>query len=112
VSEAHQLDEVEERLRRVLEAHAAPSLPRGELQPRERVDADRVGLDAADVTAHEPTVRREDRANALAEAGEVGAGERAADPESDLVRPLECHRRKDGARTRNSAELTNSNMCK
>lgn len=84
--EAHQLDEVEELRRRPLEADAAAPPLRGKLQPGERVDADGVRLDPADVAARD-AARRQDRADALAETGEVGSADGAADPEGDLVRP-------------------------
>ena len=72
--------------RRVLEAHAASTPPRGELEARQRVDAYGVGLHARDVAARDRAVLAEHGAHAIAETREIGAGDRAADGEGDLVR--------------------------
>ena len=48
--QAHELDQLEERLRRVLEAHRTAASHRGELETRERVDRHRIRLDAGHVT--------------------------------------------------------------
>jgi hypothetical protein len=59
----------------------------GELQACERVDGDRVGIDAGDITDDDDTVSSEQGTDAIAETGEVPTAERAADGEGDLVRP-------------------------
>jgi hypothetical protein len=64
---------------------AAPA--RGELQACERVDRDRVGIDAVDVTGDDGVASSEDGTDAIAETWEVLTADRAADGEGDLVRP-------------------------
>jgi hypothetical protein len=58
-----------------------------ELKPRERVDGHGIRLDALDVAHDELPALGEARADALAEAGQVGARDRAADGERDRGRP-------------------------
>ena len=60
---------------------------RGELQACERVDRDRVGIDAVDVTGDDGVASSEDGTDAIAETWEVLTADRAADGEGDLVRP-------------------------
>ncbi len=86
------------------QAHLAPVPPRGELKPRERIDRDRVGLDCRDV-AHRDVCAAfaEQRADSLAEAGEVFAGDRAADGEVDRVRRSVAHAEEDRSTLRNSS---------
>jgi hypothetical protein len=57
VREAHQLDELEERRRRVHEVHAARPPAGRELKARESLDAHRVRLDTGDVTTRELGLR-------------------------------------------------------
>ena len=65
---------------------AAPgSAPlRGELEPREGVDGDRVGVDPAHVAEGDGgAASLQQRADARAEPGQVGASDRAGDREDD-----------------------------
>jgi len=59
----------------------------GELQACERVDGDRVGIDAGDVTGDDGAASSEHGADAIAETRKVPTADRAADGEGDLVRP-------------------------
>jgi hypothetical protein len=63
----------------------------GELQACERVDGNRVGIDAGDITDDDDTASSEHGTDAIAETGEVPATDRAADGEGDLVRPKFRH---------------------
>ena len=57
---------------------------RGELEPRESVDRHRIRLDAAHVADGDTgPVSLQQRADALAEPGQVGAGDRAGDGKDD-----------------------------
>ena len=61
--------------------------PRGELEPNEGVDGHQVGLDAAHVAEDDRAgAPLEKSADTLAESGQVGAGNRAADGERDRLR--------------------------
>ena len=64
---------------------AAPA--RGELQASERVDRDRVRIDAVDVAGDDGAASSEHGTDAIAETGKVLTADRAADGEGDLVRP-------------------------
>ena len=86
MGETHQLHELEQSRRRVLEPHAAPSPPRRELEARQRVDAHRIRLHARDVAACDRAAPAEDGAHAVAQTRKIGAGDRAADGEGDVVR--------------------------
>ena len=62
--------------------------PSRELEPRERVDGHSVRLYAADVAQGDVgAAALEERADALAQAGEVAARDRPADGEGDRARP-------------------------
>ena len=87
--QAHELDELEKLGGRVTKLHAAPEAPRRKLEARECIHGHGVGLDAAHVAGDEVTTCAEYRADAIAQTGKVGTGDRAADGEGDLVRP-EC----------------------
>ena len=78
--------------------------PRGrELQARERVHGDRVGLDAMYVAANDLTRFGQEGAHPVAEARKIGTPDRAANGEGDLV-PSGCrHRAVDGGGRRKSA---------
>ena len=81
VAEAHERDELAQLGRRVPQAHAAPVTARGELQAGQRVHRDRVDGDAAHVAQRLVGIgRREQPADALAQPGQVGPGDR--DPRS------------------------------
>jgi hypothetical protein len=103
MGETHQLHELEQSRRRVLETHAAPSPPRGELEARQRVDAHGIGFHAGDVAARDRARVAEDGAHTGAETRKIGAGNRAADGEGDLVRRWCGHRGLDPNDSRNSA---------
>ena len=103
VREAHQLDELEQRVGRVAEDDAAAAPTGRQLESRERVHCHGVGVDAGDVAGHGPAPSREDGADALAQTGKVRARDRAADRERDRRGPGLRHRRRDGLNTRNSA---------
>ena len=63
--------------RRVAQSDLAAAPLRRELEPRERVDRHRIGLDAADIAHGDAGVASlQQRADAHAEAGQVGAGDR------------------------------------
>src|ERR687898_3212744 len=81
VREAHELDEVEQGGRCILESYATAAPTRRELKACQRVDADRIRLHACNVATSDRGRLVENRAHALAEPGQVGAGDRAADGE-------------------------------
>ena len=63
-----------------------PRRRRSELQPRERVDRDDVRLDAGDVAERDRRAGpAEQRADPVAEPGQVGARDRAPDRERDTA---------------------------
>jgi hypothetical protein len=103
VAETHQLHELEQSRRGVLEPHETPSPPRGKLEPRQRVDADRIRFHAGDVAARDRAGLAENGAHAVAETGKIGAGDGAADGEGDLVRRGCGHCGLDRRDPRNSA---------
>ena len=77
-----------------------PAPARRELKPGERVDRHRVDVDAADVAArHRRAALAQQRADAVAEPGQVVPGDRAPDREVHPVKRLaataEIHRRAD-----------------
>ena len=78
-------DELEQLARGAAEPHLAAVPPRGELEPRERVDRD--GVDArrrcTSQSATSAPALREQRADAVAQPGQVGARDRARDRERD-----------------------------
>ena len=66
--------------------HLAPVSPRGELEPAQRVDRHRVRLNGVDVAEDDgPRSSAEERADTVAEAGKVGRGDRASNPEADSL---------------------------
>ena len=71
---------------------------RGDLQACERVDRDRIGIDAGDVTGDNGTASSEHGTDAIAETGKVPTADRPADGEGDLVRPG-CRHAKVGPAT-------------
>jgi hypothetical protein len=76
----------------------------GELKPRESIDGHSVGLDTAHVAeSHGGTVLAEHRADTLAESGQVGTGDRAANGERDRGRGSKAHRNKDLSTGKNSS---------
>jgi hypothetical protein len=88
VVQPHEGHELTELGRRLTEPHPAALPARGELEPRERFDRDRVDGDARHLAAHDlGTALREERADPFAEIRQVGTRNRAADGEGDLVRP-------------------------
>lgn len=95
VRETHELDEVEELRGGIAEPDPATAAARGDLEARERLDRDRVGLDSGDVARDHGAARRQERAHAVAETRQVFAGDRAADGERDLVRLRLRHRHVD-----------------
>jgi hypothetical protein len=105
VRQPHELDELEERRRRVAETDRAAASRGCELQPRERIDGHRVRLDAGNVAANDISRRGEEGADPIAEARKVGARDRAANREGDLVRSGCRHRPVDDRGCRNSAVL-------
>jgi len=82
--------------------------PRGELETGERVDGHRVGVDAAHVAQHDVGAALfQQRADARAEPGQVGSGDRAADGEGDCLRRTGGHQQVDRpARENSSAQAT------
>ena len=76
---------------------------RPELKARERVDRHRVGSDSGHVAGRDGATLAEDGAHAVAQAGKVPTGYRAADGEGDLVRPGCRHRMLDRNGAQNSA---------
>ena len=72
-------------------AHADPAAEAscGELEPGDRVQGDRVRVDetAGVADEHVRAARLEESAPALAEGGQVGSGERAAEWQDDRARP-------------------------
>ena len=70
------------------QADLAAKAPRGELKPSEGVDGHRVGLDAGYVAEDDICAAlAQPSADPLAEPGQVGRGDGAADGEGDRVRP-------------------------
>ncbi len=92
VRQAHELDDLQEGDGRVPQPHLAPEPARGKLKAGERVHRHGVGGDAGDVTRDDIATRAKQRTHAVAQTGKVGAGDRAADGEGDLVRPGCRHR--------------------
>ena len=75
------------------EPNLAAAPPGDELKPREGVDRHRVRLDAADVAEGDGGAAPfEERADTLAELGQIVAGDRAADGEGDRLRRRRGHR--------------------
>ena len=103
MSHAHELHELEQAVRCVPQVDLAPASTRGELETRERVDGNGVGIDAGDVARDDGIASAENGADALAEAGKVATGDRAAHGEGDLVRPWCGHRLYDRANGEKSA---------
>jgi hypothetical protein len=102
VRQAHELDELEKRLRCILEANGAATSQRRDLETRERVDRHRIRADARDVAVDDD--RRalgQHCADAIAEPWKICATDRAADGEGDLVRPQSGHRSLDGRNSQN-----------
>jgi hypothetical protein len=73
----------------------AAASARGELQACERVDRDRIGIDAFDVTGDDGAASSEHGTYAIAETAKIPTADRAADGEGDLVRPGRGHRSLD-----------------
>jgi len=102
VRQAHELDELEESLRCVLQPHRAAPAQRSELEARERIDGHRICVDARHVAVDDNRCAlREDSTDAIAQSRKIGATDRAADSEGDLVRPRSGHRSLDGRNPRN-----------
>jgi hypothetical protein len=98
VGEAHERDELEQLGRRVTKSHLAPVPPRPELEPRKRVDRDRIGRHGADVAEGKVgSAPFEQRADAVAEPGQVGTGDRAFDGEDNGVGPYGGHPGEDSS---------------
>ena len=94
--QAHDVDELEERLRCVSQPHGAATSHRRELETRQRVDRDRIGVDAGDIAVDDDSrALSKHCADAIAQSRKIGATDRAADGEGDLVRPG-CRHRKLG----------------
>ena len=78
----------------MLKAHTRAGSLRGELEPRERVDGDRVSGDAANVTKElRRRIRPQDPTDSIAETGQIGTGDRTVHGELDRL----CHQVLDGA---------------
>lgn len=94
VCEPHERDELEQLGGCVLQPDPAAVPLRGDLQPREGVDGHRVRVDPSDVADGDLRAAAigEKGADAVAEAGQVGTGDGAADLERDRVRPGGGHR--------------------
>ena len=76
--------------------HRAAVTARGELEPGERVDRDRVGIDAVHIADGLVGVALlEQGADAGAEPGQVVARDRAMDRERDRPSHVTCHRGMD-----------------
>ena len=100
--QAHELDELEERLRCVPQTHGAATSHRRELETRERVDRHRIRVDARDVAVDDDSrALGQHCADAIAQPRKIGATDRAADGEGDLVRPRSGHRSLDGRNSGN-----------
>jgi hypothetical protein len=96
VRQAHELDELEERLRCVSQPHGTATSHRRELETRERVDRDGIRVDARDIAVdHDGRALSQHCADATAQSRKIGATDRAADGEGDLVRPRNGHRSLD-----------------
>ena len=88
MAQPHEGDELEELCGRTVQQDTASLPARGELEPRERVDRDRVDCHARHVAAHDlGAARGQERADPLAETRQLGMRYGAADGEGDLVRP-------------------------
>ena len=88
VAQPHEGHEREELGGRTAQPHAASLPARGELEPRQRVDRDRVRLDAVDVAVGDlGGARPQEPPDALAQSRQIGTCDRAANGEGDLVRP-------------------------
>ena len=84
VAQAHERDQPEQVSRRVAQPDLAAAPPRRELEPRERVDRHRIGLDATDIAHGDPGVASlQQCADAHAEPGQIGAGDRPGDGKDD-----------------------------
>jgi len=93
VRQTHELDEVAECEGRIAQPNMAALAPSRELKACERIDGDCVWFDADDDAADDDRrALTEKCAHAIAQTGEVGVGDRAADGEGDLVRPGCRHR--------------------
>jgi hypothetical protein len=102
VRQAHELDELEEPLRCVLQPHGAATLRCGELETRERVDCHRICIDARDLAVdYDRCAVGKHSTDPVAQSRKVGATDRAADGEGDLVRPG-CRHRKLGRPVRDN----------
>ena len=100
--QAHELDELEKRLRCILEAHGAATSHRRDLETRERVDRHRIRVDARHVAVGDDRpALGEDGTDPIAQPRKIGATDRAADGEGDLVRPGCRHRSLDGRNSGN-----------
>ena len=81
---------------------AQPRLSRRELETRERVDRHRIRVDARHVAVDDDSrALSEHCADAIAQPRKIGATDRAADGEGDLVRPRSGHRSLDGRNSGN-----------
>jgi len=106
VRQAHQLDELEERIGGVPQHDPASVPANAELQPRKGVDGHGVRLDAFDVADDDLAAPEEKRADPIAEAGKIGTRDRAANRERDLEWPgMTLHRPYDPTRPRISSAL-------
>ena len=86
------------------QANDATVAPRGELEPRERVDRDGVGLDPPHVAEDDGRVaRREPRADTVGETGEVAPRDRPVDGELERARRFGGHRTFDRPGARDSS---------
>ena len=92
VAQAHERDELEQFGRGVAQPDLAAMAPGGELEPGERVDGHRVDVDAADVAERNAgAARLQQRADAVAQPGQIVAGDRAFDREGNRVLRWRCH---------------------
>src|ERR671910_46160 len=92
VAQAHEGDELQQLGRRVDEPHLATVPLRSELQAREGVDRDRIGVDPAHSAIGEVRAATlEEPANTVAEPGQICPGDGAFDPEDDRARPVQGH---------------------
>jgi hypothetical protein len=93
VLEPHEGDESQQLVRSVAQADLAIVSLRGELKPSEGVDRHRVGVDTCHLAEKEVRASLgQQGADTVAEPGQVGAGDRAADGKGDRVRPYRGHR--------------------
>jgi len=92
VRQPHESDELAELVRRMSQPDLALVPPGGELKPRESVNGHRVGVDTGHVAEDDICAAlAQQRADPLAEPGQVGTGDGAADGEGDRVRPRCVH---------------------